>query len=366
MPSPRDTDNSRTETDQNLSAERGRSDHELLVRADAIGEDSDALVERARERAHVVLELAREREDHRLAQVNATADARAAVAQGRSTEDAALAHERTVADTQRLDERERRRVAMIQLLAFERGATDRTLAAERKVADRSITAREDLLAVVAHDLRNMLHAIIVNASVIVMARDLQKALAPAIHTQRVGAQMAQLLEDLLDFSSFEAGQLKLALADVDVVHVVEDAVAIEADVAKAHELALTLRADVPSLMIRGDGRRLTRLLMNLIGNALKYTPAGGRIDVSVTAIGDECEVAVADTGMGIPTEHLDSIFERFQQVNTEPARSTGVGLGLYIARLITRAHGGRIWVESRAGAGSTFRVRLPTSRAAAE
>lgn len=364
MASSHDTDESRTLTDQNLRTERERSDDELLVRSNALAEDSDEVIERARERARTVLELARGREDQHLLEIGATSDVRATVERARRVEEAALAAERTAADAQRLDERERRRAAMLQLLAFERGATDRTLAAERRVADGSIGAREDLLAVVAHDLRNMLNTIMIDASVIVMLRDLQPAQAQAAHTQRVCAQMAQVLEDLLDFSSFAAGKLTLAAADVDVVHIVADAVSIQAEVAKAHELALTLRADVPALILRGDGRRLTRLLMNLIGNALKYTPAGGRVDVRVSAIGDECEIAIADSGVGIPRDQLESVFERFQQLGTGPRRSTGVGLGLYIARLITDAHGGRIWAESEASAGATFRVRLPIHQAA--
>lgn len=359
MASPRDTDKSRTLTDHNLRAERERSDHELLVRSNALAEDSEQVIEGARERARLVLELAREREDQHLVDIGATPDVRETVARERRTEDTALAAERTVADAQRLDERERRRSAMIQLLAFERGATDRTLAAERREADNNIGAREDLLAIVAHDLRNMLNTIMVNTSLIVMARELQATTAPAARAQRVGAQMTQLLEDLLDFSSFEAGKLTLANADVDLVQLASDAIAIQAEVAKAHDLALTLQADVPTLIARGDARRLTRLLMNLIGNALKYTPAGGRVDVVVSRTDAECEVAVADTGIGIPADQLESIFERFQQVGMAPQRASGVGLGLYIARLIADAHGGRIWAESEASAGSTFRVRLP-------
>jgi signal transduction histidine kinase len=171
--------------------------------------------------------------------------------------------------------------------------------------------------------------------------------------------VVELLDDLLAFSSFEAGKLTLNRTDLDVVPVVADAVSIHEEVAKKHDVVLTLRAEAPSAVVHADVTRLTRLLVNLIGNALKFTPAGGRIDVSVSVIDDECEIAVADTGVGIPKDQLQSIFERFQQVGKPPRRTTGVGLGLYIARLVAEAHGGRVWAESESSAGSTFRFRMP-------
>jgi signal transduction histidine kinase len=195
--------------------------------------------------------------------------------------------------------------------------------------------------------------------VITMAPDLHVSALHAAKTQRVAAHMAQVLEDLLDFSSFEAGKLRLVLGEVDIVQVVNDAVSIEAEVAKANRLELTCRTQLSSATMTGDGRRLTRLLMNLISNALKYTAAGGHVTVAVSASSADCEIAVTDSGQGIPTDQLETIFERFQQVGTQQRRASGVGLGLYIARLIVEAHGGRIWAESDGKSGSTFRVQLP-------
>lgn len=355
----KDTNDSRTQTDASLRAERERSDDELLARSTTFAEDADEVIERARDRARKVLALARDREDEKLLATRATAAVRDSVEEERRVADSTLATERSTADAERLEERERHRAAMIELLAFERDETDRTLAIERELADRSVAAREDLLAVVAHDLRNMLSTVVINASVLVMARDVGMVAGPAAMIQRVGAQMTQLLEDLLDFSSFEAGKLNLAVANVDVVKVVEDAVSIYGEVAKANALALTMRAEVPSAIVRGDARRLTRLLMNVIGNALKFTPADGLVEVSVGVVGAECEIVVKDNGVGIPEEQLQSVFERFRQVGTQPRRSSGVGLGLYIARLVAEAHGGRIWAESGLEGGSVFRIRLP-------
>lgn len=352
-------DESGDRTDENLRAERERSDEELEARSTALAEDSDEVIVRARERARAVLELARGREDAQLLATGATAQTRASVQQERRIADSTLAAERDTADAKLSDERERRRAAAVQLLAYERVATDRTLAEERHLADRGMGAREDLLAVVAHDLRNMVSTVMLNASALLLVPELSMVAKPAAQIQRAGAQMSQLLEDLLDFSSFEAGNLSLHVDDVDLVRVVSDAVSLHEELARDHRLTLTMRADVPSVTVRADARRLTRLLMNLIVNACKFTPPEGRVEVSVVVGGDECEIAVADTGVGIPADRLASIFERFQQLDQRPQRSSGVGLGLYIARLIADAHGGRIWAESAPAAGATFRVRLP-------
>ena len=175
-------------TDENLRVERERSDDELLARSTALAEDAEEVIERARERARLVLELARDREDQHLFDIGATAEVRGTVQDERRTADAALADERATAQTQRLDERERRRAAMIQLLAFERSATDRTLSEERRHADDKVFSRQDLLGLVAHDMRNMLTTIAMNASVLVMAPELQMTAAPAAHIQRVSSR----------------------------------------------------------------------------------------------------------------------------------------------------------------------------------
>ncbi|HEU4615960.1 MAG TPA: HAMP domain-containing sensor histidine kinase [Kofleriaceae bacterium] len=360
MKRPKDATESRAHTNESLTKERQRSDDELLARSSALSEDTDELIQRARERAREVLSLARAREDEELRRAGATDAVSEAVHDERSLADATLAAEHSSADAKRLDERERRRLALLAVLAHEREITDRTLAAERSIADRTLAAREDMLTLVAHDLRGMLSSILVGASGILLQPDLSHVVAAsAARIQNVCGHMSQLLEDLVDVSSFEAGTLRLDTAEVNVAQLVRDAVEIHEPLADARGIAIAMQPHPDTLTVRVDARRFTRVLVNLISNALKFTPEGGRVEISLGVVDGECEIAVRDTGIGIPPEHLDEIFERFRQVGAGPRRSFGAGLGLYIARLITRAHGGRIWAESTPGAGATFRVRLP-------
>ena len=234
------------------------------------------------------------------------------------------------------------------------------LANERDITDKNLDAREDMLTLVAHDVRGMLNTILVSASTILMFPDMKDDVASsAASIQRVSGDMAQLLEDLIDFSKFESGELRLTLAAIDIGELVRDALEIHEPVARTRGITVALHPYPGPVTLRADGKRLTRVFMNLISNALKFTPQGGHIEITVAIVDGECEIAVRDNGIGIPQDQLETIFERFQQVGIHPRRSFGAGLGLYIARMITRAHNGRVWAESSPGAGSTFRVRLP-------
>ena len=114
-----------------------------------------------------------------------------------------------------------------------------------------------------------------------------------------------------------------------------------------------------------DVRLVERVLMNLVGNAMKFTPSGGRITLTADAKGAEIEFAVKDTGPGIPADKLDAVFEKFKQLDRDAAKRAGYGLGLSICRKIVELHGGRIWVESKVGEGSRFAFTLPRALAAA-
>jgi signal transduction histidine kinase len=170
-------------------------------------------------------------------------------------------------------------------------------------------------------------------------------------------RLARLVDELLDVSRIESGKLELRFAEVDVS-------ALVAEVAKRMQLTTTEhpikvhRAD--SAIVTADPDYIEQVLNNLIGNAIKYSPKGGDVDVSVRREGDQVIVSVQDRGVGVPKEELDDIFTLFYR-SREPSahKASGMGLGLYISREIVRRHNGRIWAESTPGKGSTFHFSLP-------
>jgi signal transduction histidine kinase len=174
-----------------------------------------------------------------------------------------------------------------------------------------------------------------------------------------GRHLLGLINDVLDLSKIEAGQLTLTLEDYALSDVVLSVVgAVES---LAADKGLTLTAETPpDLPIgRADQRRLTQVVMNLVGNAIKFTDRG-RVAVRAVTEGDAFHVAVADTGPGIAPEDQERIFHEFEQAETTVTRAKGgTGLGLAIARRIVELHGGRLWVESVFGEGSTFHFTVP-------
>jgi heavy metal sensor kinase len=176
-------------------------------------------------------------------------------------------------------------------------------------------------------------------------------------------RMSQLLGDLLTLARADDGKLDLGREPLDLGELAEDVVATMTPLADERGICLDVQL-VEHVVVDADQTRLTQLLVNLVDNALKYTPAGGTVMVVVDRASDEAVLQVADTGVGIAASHLPRIFERFYRVDAARARSDGgVGLGLAICRWIVEAHGGTIEVESKVGKGTTFTVRLPATPA---
>ncbi len=176
------------------------------------------------------------------------------------------------------------------------------------------------------------------------------------------ARMAQLLGELLTLARADRGQDLLARESVALADLVADTLAALEPLATDRQVTLQAGALLPCT-VTGDQTRLTQLLINLLDNALKYTPAGGQVTVRLARDADMAILSVADTGIGIPPEYLPRLFERFYRVDTARARNEGgAGLGLAIAEWIAQAHGGTIAVTSRSGDGSVFSVRLPLAR----
>ena len=241
---------------------------------------------------------------------------------------------------------------------------------EVDAARRSDDERNRFLAMLAHELRNPLAGI---ASAIHVLRGRFAAGADRTVEQalrvadRQVKHQARLLDDLLDVSRMVLGKVELRLAPVDLVAIVRQAV--EAASFGIHSRAQALRVELPDepVVVTGDAIRLEQIAANLLGNAAKYTPAGGRIDLSLSTAGETAILRVSDTGVGIEPDLLDKVFELFTQGDTTRARAAGgLGIGLTIARHLVALHGGTIAARS-AGRdhGATFEVRLPQRQAPA-
>jgi signal transduction histidine kinase len=349
-------DQTRHSTDSTLAVERGRADEELLERSTALGETADDVIQRARERARRVLQLAREREDHVLDTAHADAAEKATVAEGRELSDAVTEAEYAAADAAVLDERSEQRRAIIQLLALERAETDRMLGAERRAADRLLRGRDDVLGAVSHDLRGHLNTMLLRTSALLLTHS-QPAIVDGMQAlQRAIAQMDLLLTDLLDVASMERGRMRIERVPTDFTEVVVAELAVHRPAAEARGIELTLELRDAPIMLEIDPPKLSRALMNVLSNAVKFTPPGGRVDVVVERRATAACISVKDSGPGIAADRLEAVFGKFSRID---ALTEGYGLGLFIARTILDAHGGEIWAESKLGEGATFHIWLP-------
>jgi signal transduction histidine kinase len=230
-------------------------------------------------------------------------------------------------------------------------------------AQEAIDAREEVLKIVSHDLRNPL-------STIAMATDMLLH-EPASEEQRTrrlgiikrqGERMRSLIGDLLDAARIESGRLPIEPELVKVDELVENVIEMMQPLAadRGITLEVAVSPDLPS--VRVDPERIHQVFSNLVGNAIKFTPERGRISLAAAQIGDKLRLSVSDTGPGIPQEQLQEIFGRMWQARKGDTR--GIGLGLTIARAIVEAHGERIGVESRVGAGTEFWFTVPVAAAA--
>ena len=237
---------------------------------------------------------------------------------------------------------------------------------------RDITAQKELermksnfLSVVSHELRTPLHSIKGFVEIILMGKtgpvtELQEDFLKTVRTQTTSLQ--RMIDDLLEFSRMEAGRVKLHLGEVSLPIVAQAVAAKLAPLAEEEGLQLRVEFAAGLPEIDADRSRLEQVLTNLVENALKFTPTGGLIVVSGAQVGDRVRLTVADTGIGIPPDEQERVFDRFYQVDGSERRAyRGTGLGLSICKHIVEHHNGRIWVESDGlpGHGSRFQVELP-------
>ena len=249
----------------------------------------------------------------------------------------------------------------------------RDITTEKEV-DRMKT---DFISTVSHELRTPLTSVLGFAKII--KKRLEGTLFPALHASSPnvvraaeqvrnnitiivseGRRLTELINDVLDIAKMESGTLEWKMRETDIVQLINRAVAATQFLFEEKRLFCDVRLDddLPALAIDQD--RITQVLVNLLSNAIKFTPDGG-VTVRGRLFGDGVEISVADTGIGMAARDQEHIFERFRQVgDTLTEKPKGTGLGLAICKQIVGSHGGRIWVESEPGAGSTFYFSLPT------
>ena len=233
--------------------------------------------------------------------------------------------------------------------------------AARAAAEAAVQARDEFLAVAAHELRTPMTSLRGYTQLTLRRHRQEASIDERTRTalevvDEQAAKLTHLVEQLLDVSRIQAGKLTLTRLEIDVAQLTRDVVELAGRRSTDHEIVVSADQRVPALV---DSLRLEQVLVNLVDNAIKYSPEGGRIDVSVRYVTPEiAEIAVRDRGIGIAPEKRDHIFDRFYQVGGS-ITVQGLGLGLHISRQIVELHGGTIRAEFPDDGGSRFVVQLP-------
>ena len=226
--------------------------------------------------------------------------------------------------------------------------------------------KSEFLANMSHELRTPLNAIIGFSEVLKdemfgEVNDKQREYLEDIHSS--GHHLLALINDILDLSKIEAGRMELEPSTFDLPIAIANAMTLIRERAQKHGIALSQDVGAGLGEVVADERKVKQILLNLLSNAVKFTPDGGRIEVKAHGDGNNVTVAVHDTGIGIAAEDRDAVFEEFRQVGRNYTnKQEGTGLGLALTRKFVELHGGRIWLESEPGKGSTFTFILPARR----
>ena len=227
-------------------------------------------------------------------------------------------------------------------------------------AEAAVRSRDDVLAIVSHDLRNPLGVIAMSAKLLASPLPDEKRQAQVGIIERAVAGMNRLIADLMDVTQVTSGRLKVDPARLEPASICEDARLMFAPLLETKHQDFRCWVDPAARAVWADRDRIAQVLANLVGNAHKFTPEGGRIEVRAEAIAEGVRFVVSDSGPGLAAADLPHVFDRFWQARK--VRRGGVGLGLPITKGIIDAHGGRIWVESSPGVGTTFYFTLPPAR----
>jgi signal transduction histidine kinase len=383
----------RQNTDKSLNAERDKTNKSLAgsqfiteMHTDSAFKaertEADQTVSESRSLSDADQDIKRDSSEFSLADELKNSEER--LVQERLQSDLAIELERSLVDTALEKERELKSILASRLLEQERKLTDKNLSVERAKTDTevsqgsillsdeiaqhsktklSLTTRDEFLAIVSHDLRNPIGAA-ASCAEMILEDAAKNGLSPEVKhwvefIKRNVDNSLRMISDLLDAERVAEGKMHLQLEPNDVASLIQECIENSAHVALSKSvLLLATPVNIPVKVIC-DHDRILQVLSNLVGNALKFTPQGGTIIVSAHTNNQEVSLSVRDTGTGIAEEKQEQIFERLAQLRTSDR--TGLGLGLYISKMLIEAHHGRIWVESKLGAGSVFHFTIPLS-----
>lgn len=358
----------REKTDKSLEEERNTTDEYLTQQFQEVEEKTWEEVRSIRDVVDHAKESQREDLDYGKERYRAIANIPLSqlddqlLVEERKRFDKFQAAEREAVDHVRAEERAQKQLLVNALLEHERKQTDSNLLDERVHADIELITREQFLSIVSHDLKNPLAAISISARL--MQKSLSRGETGSLqeHLGRIqhsADAMSRMISDLLDVERMAKGKLTLHLAKVDLRSLLQECSDLFAPLVSNQSFSMTIDAGGEPLFVDVDHDRILQVLSNLVGNSLKFTPAGGTIELSARKQETHVEVSVTDNGPGISAEAQARIFERFSQLNV--ANHQGLGLGLFIAKWIVEAHKGLIWVASTSGNGCTFSFTLPLS-----
>lgn len=379
----------RQQTDDSLTHERGKTDDSFESYREKNESDTDRAVtanrleaDKARIKSRSDVDVEREGKEKNISSKKDRDTNELQLRDERQLEDTVINQERKKNDVVIELERDENERILNKLVSLEREATDKNLLEERTKTDlatilaakllkleqtahsgtkSALTSHEEFVAIVSHDLKNPIGTILSSVEILMEHASMATVDDDAKRWLEVIKRNAEtsirLISDILDMERIVEGKIQLKIAPCQISDLIRDVIESYIQAANVRQINLkSLKTNFDGL-INCDRDRIAQILSNIIGNALKFTPKGGSVSVSVEEAKNEIKFSVKDTGPGIPTDQQTRIFERFAQIGNK-SRS-GLGLGLYISKTLVESHRGRIWVESSDGAGSEFCFTLP-------